>query len=176
MTVISRSLSPRKMPSFKLSFLLLAALSSVCYAKKQCEPVKACPNYLWPLQNTIVQNIINHFNRPTPQDGTCPSGQQKYIFYGGDFGYKENRCVCLTTPPSQYKQCGSGIPQCPAMPDAFKDELVGRFFARVGSTLRGGPADGCCPAGDATWIAEPQYTGARSNLCFCVSQSKLVLH
>lgn len=162
------------MKSFKLlSCLLAVVLAAVCNAEIKCSPV--CPDYLWPLGNTIVQNIINHFNRPTPQDGTCRPGTQKYIFYGGDFGYDENRCVCFSTPPSQYEQCGIEVPQCPAMPDAFQNEPVRNFFARVGQELSGGPADGCCPVGSVTWIAEPQYTGANNNLCFCVSQSNLGL-
>lgn len=162
-----------------LSCLFVVSLAAVCHAHKlACAPVSTvstCPDYLWPLENTIVTNIFNHFDRPTPQDGVCRAGTQKYIFYGKDFGYPENRCVCVTTPPSKFNRCGNGVPACPAMPDAFATEAVGDFFGRVGRELEGGPADGCCRGGDVTWIAEPKYTGARSNLCFCVSQSNLGL-
>lgn len=162
------------MTSFKvLGCFLILALAAICHADTKCTSV--CPDYLWPLGNTIVQNIINHLNRPTPQDGTCRAGTQKYVLYGGDFGYKENRCVCVTTPPSIYKQCRNGVPTCPLMPASLENESVGSFLVRMGQELNGGPADGCCPGGGVTWIAEPKYTGATDNICFCVSQSNLVL-
>lgn len=158
------------MTSFKvLSCLLTVALAAVCHADIKCTSV--CPDYLWPLDETIIQSISYNFERPGPQDGVCRPGTQKYIFVGSNFGSKENRCVCVTTPPSKYRGCGDGVPTCPSMPQAFANELNGEFYQRVGRELSGGPADGCCPDGGLLWISEPQYTGAENNLCFCVARA-----
>lgn len=122
----------------------------------------------------MADNIAIHFQRDTPEDGLCPGGKSKYILYGRDFGHEQNRCVCLT-PVSQHKECGNGIPQCPSMPTAYKDELVGNYLERVGQELEGGLADGCCPFNSVTMIVESQYANTRSNLCYCMSQSYLKL-
>jgi hypothetical protein len=161
------------MKSFALSLFVVVALAVACHADKKCNVV--CPDYDWPLDKPIVDNILGYFQRDTPEDGVCTGGRAKYIFYGRDFGFDYNRCVCLTTPVSQYKSCGEGIPQCPQMLTAYVDETTGDFFKRIGKDLSDGPSDGCCPPGSVTWISEPQYTGVDRNLCFCVSQSNLDL-
>ena len=153
------------------SFFVLFFLVAICHARKKCHPV--CPDFFWPLENTMADNIVNYFQRDTPEDGLCTGGKPKYIFYGPDFGHEQNRCVCLTSPISQYKECGTEIPQCPSMPIAYKDEIIENYLERVGQELEGGPADGCCPFNSVTVIAEAKYTNSRSNLCYCMSQSNL---
>lgn len=158
------------MASFSLILAVIVAVIGVCDSKRTI-----CPEYVWPLENTVVQNILNVFKFNTPADGVCPKGQEKYILYGGDFGYSTNRCVCLNLPESKYKKCGKKTPQCPAMPAAYENEIVGDFFLRMGSELKGGLEDGCCPAGSVRWIAESKYVGIDQNICFCVPQNDLVL-
>lgn len=162
------------MKNFALALFVIVTLASTCHARKKCDSV--CPDHKWPLDETVVQTILVHFQCDGPEDGVCLDGKQKYLLYGSDFGYEENRCICVPNPNSQYSECGNEIPKCAPMPTVYADELARNFFLRVGRDLINEPSDGCCPCGSIKWIAEPEITGADRNLCFCIPQDDLVLN
>lgn len=143
------------MKTFSVILFIAFAITSKAFAG-DC---KECPDYQWYLNRTIFENIQSNFARNTPQDGFCSENKQKFIFYGPDYGYTENRCVCVTTPPSKYKKCNPQIPKCPMIPATTATETAYQFSLRVGVELADAPSDGCCPPNSVTWISQPFYTG-----------------
>lgn len=157
----------------KLSFFVVVALAS---ESSDCEDEKVmCTDFVEDMNQTVVGNIIRPFLIPgAPQDGECADARSKYILKGSDFGYKENRCICLASPVSKYKKCKADTPRCALQPAAVKNENQRDYFKRMATELANAPCDGCCENDGIVYIAEAKKTGLDSNRCFCISQKKLI--
>jgi hypothetical protein len=141
--------------------------------KKNCFPV-ICPDHKYDLNETFANVHLKLFiDAKAPEDGSCLDGKIKYKYYGIDWGFPFDRCVCIDRKDSPLysvdnTECIQGLTQCPSLLPLFKDELIGDVFKRYGTTFRNKVVtDGCCPKDVIKWIFSSVYTGLEKNLCAC---------
>ena len=155
--------------SKKVVILVLFVFNFSEAMRLKCEPI-ICPSCNLQFNETYEQTALK-FLSSGPPDGSCLGTDEKYQFFGKDFGRSNNGCCCLPIAPTSPVQCSPRdptVPECANNLGIRKGELVADYFQRVGRVLKDAPSNGCCRNGTFKYIYTKEVTGSSHNICTCI--------
>ena len=153
--------------------LLFAVLATV--EAKNPKGKSECPPCNIQLTETYGQWGKRILLAKGPSDGICSSNLEvPYVFFGKDFGLKNDACCCLHTGPQNVCRKNPKAqkgPVCPDYPGVGYNETFGPNFLKVGQCQKDAPF-GCCRPGTYRFTFSPELNGLQRDTCVCVVYNK----